>query len=84
MCHLEALDLCPNAVFKIGSHANSAHAIAEKRADFAAIDAQTWRIITANDPMEKTLFVIGETLPSPGLPFICSKKFDPFSIFCAI
>ena len=84
MFNLAALDLCPNAVYKTGSHTNSARALAEKRADFAAIDAQTWRIIRAHDPVARTLFVIGETSPVPGLPFICSKKFDPFSIFRAI
>ena len=29
LCHHKALDLCPNAVCKTGSHANSAHTVAE-------------------------------------------------------
>ena len=65
LCHHKALDLCPNAVCKTGSHANSAHAVAEKYADFTAINAQTWQIIRAHDPMAKTKFVIGETSSVP-------------------
>ena len=61
ICHLEALDLCQNAICKTGRHANSVHTIVEKLADFAAIDAQTWRIIRAHNPMAKKLFVIRET-----------------------
>ena len=51
--YLKALDLCPNAVCKTGSHANSVHAITEKHKYFVAIDAQTWRIIKANVPIAK-------------------------------
>ena len=45
MCYREALDLCLDAIFKTGSHENSVHTIVEKLADFAAIDAQTWRLL---------------------------------------
>lgn len=40
-----------------------------------------------SEPMiqwQKRLCVIGETSPVPELPFICCKKVDTFSIFCAI
>ncbi len=84
MCHLDTLNLSPKAVVKTGSHVNSARAVAEKQADFAAIDAQSWRMIQTHDPFAKSLLVIGETAPVPGLPFICGKKLDPDAVCAAI
>ena len=84
MCHLDTLNLSPRADVKTGSHVNSARAVAEKQADFAAIDAQSWRMIQTHDPFAKSLLVIGETAPVPGLPFICGKKFDPDAVCAAI
>ena len=64
MCHLEALGIFPNAVHRTGHHSNLAHDIKGRCANFAASDAQTWRIIRANYPMAKTLFAIGKHHPS--------------------
>ena len=58
MCYLEALDLCPNAVCKTGTHANSVHAIASKYAYFVAIASQTWRTIKSNVPMAKRCLLL--------------------------
>ena len=41
-------------------------------------------IIRAYDPMAEKLFVIVEVSPVSRLPFVYRKKFDSFSIFCAI
>ena len=62
MCHLDTLNLSPRAVVKTGSHVNSARAVVEKQADFAAIDAQAGAFQT-HDPFAKSLLVIGETAP---------------------
>lgn len=56
-----------------GAHVESARAVAEGRADIAAIDAVTWRLITAYRPdMARELRVLGHTEPTPGLPLITS------------
>ena len=54
-----------------GAHALSAQAVAEERADIAAIDAHTWRALTAfdGDTVQK-LEVIGHTDASPAPPYI--------------
>ncbi|MEL6645739.1 MAG: PhnD/SsuA/transferrin family substrate-binding protein [Pseudomonadota bacterium] len=53
-----------------GSHAASAAAIAEDRADIAYIDAVTWRMIARWDDVAQRLRVVDETTPTPSLPFI--------------
>ena len=53
-----------------GGHAASAHAVAEGRADAAGIDAVTWALLERHDPAIRTLRVIAQTPPTPGLPYI--------------
>jgi hypothetical protein len=53
-----------------GSHAASAHAVAEGRADVAAIDAVTWALLQRHDLMAAQLRVVGRTATTPGLPYI--------------
>ncbi|MEM7240806.1 MAG: PhnD/SsuA/transferrin family substrate-binding protein [Pseudomonadota bacterium] len=53
-----------------GGHLNSAQLVAEGKADIAAIDAVTWRMIEAYDPFSDQLQVIQHTKPRPGLPLI--------------
>ncbi|OYX42032.1 MAG: hypothetical protein B7Z02_13345 [Rhodobacterales bacterium 32-67-9] len=65
-----------------GAHRDSARAVAEGRADIAAIDAVTWRLIAAHLPgLAAKLRVIGHTDPTPGLPLITAKGRDttPFA-----
>jgi len=63
--------------FSTGSHAASAHAVAEGRADLCALDAQTWRLMQAHDPVAEKLRVIGRTTPTPALPYITASGTDP-------
>lgn len=57
-----------------GAHRESARAVAEGRADIAAIDAVSWRLIVAHMPeLAARLRVIGHTEPTPGLPLITAK-----------
>ena len=53
-----------------GGHAASAHAVAEGRADVAAIDAVTWALLQRHDPVAVQLRIIGQTAATPGLPYI--------------
>ncbi|MEL7180224.1 MAG: PhnD/SsuA/transferrin family substrate-binding protein [Pseudomonadota bacterium] len=67
-----------------GSHNASIAAVADSTADIAAIDAQTWLIETAENPLTAQLKVIGHTDQSPGLSFITCKGQDPKPHFDAI
>ncbi|WP_102107650.1 phosphate/phosphite/phosphonate ABC transporter substrate-binding protein [Oceaniglobus roseus] len=60
-----------------GAHAQSARAVAEGRADIAAIDAHTWRALTAFDgDMVQRLEVIGRTDTTPAPPYIAARGAD--------
>ncbi len=68
-----------------GAHRESARAVAEGRADIAAIDAVTWRLIVAHQPdLAGRLRVIGHTAPTPGLPLITAKGRDRAAIARAV
>jgi ABC-type phosphate/phosphonate transport system substrate-binding protein len=59
------------------AHGLSAEAVAEGRADIAAIDAVTWGIMQRNDPaFTQRLRTIAKTDPTPGLPYITAKRAD--------
>lgn len=59
-----------------GAHKASAQAVAEGRADIAAIDAQTYRLFRRFEPFMKSLKEVEQTEPTPGLPLITSRKND--------
>jgi hypothetical protein len=68
-----------------GAHRDSAQAVAEGRADIAAIDAVTWRLIGAHMPeLAARLRVIAHTAPTPGLPLITAARRDPAPIARAV
>jgi ABC-type phosphate/phosphonate transport system substrate-binding protein len=61
-----------------GSHRDSARAVAGSNADFACIDAVTWRLVTRHDPaVAAALRIVQSTDPTPGLPLICAAGRDP-------
>ena len=60
-----------------GSHQNSVRAVVAGEADFATIDAQTFRTLQRIDPATQSVRVIGATAPSPGMTFITRKGADP-------
>ena len=53
-----------------GSHRASAEAVAEGRADLAAIDAVSWKIMERDCSAVSALHVLGHTRPTPALPYI--------------
>jgi ABC-type phosphate/phosphonate transport system substrate-binding protein len=57
-----------------GSHRASVRAVAEGRADFAAIDCRSWALALAHEPAARGLTVAGWTALRPGLPFITSRR----------
>jgi ABC-type phosphate/phosphonate transport system substrate-binding protein len=67
-----------------GAHRLSALAVAEGRADLAAIDALTWRMIQRWEPMAAKLREVARTAPTPGLPFIAAKGADTEAVFQAL
>ncbi len=69
-----------------GAHLESARAVAEGRADVAAIDAVTWRLVEAYRPaLAGQLRVIARTAPAtPGLPYITAKGHDAAAIAAAV
>lgn len=63
------------AVTVSGGHARSAAAVAEGRADLAAIDAVTWELLAA-EGATAGLRVLASTDPTPGLPLIAAGGAD--------
>ncbi|MCT8159794.1 phosphate/phosphite/phosphonate ABC transporter substrate-binding protein [Pseudoruegeria sp. SHC-113] len=72
------------SVVQTGSHAGSALAVAEGRADIAAVDAVTWRLICAHDGFADRLRVLDSTAPTPGLPYITAQADEADSLFEAL
>jgi ABC-type phosphate/phosphonate transport system substrate-binding protein len=73
----------PPAV-QTGGHQLSALAVAEGRADIAALDAVTFALMQDADPVTSRLRSIAVTAPTPGLPFITAQSNDPAPIFAAL
>jgi ABC-type phosphate/phosphonate transport system substrate-binding protein len=67
-----------------GGHALSALAVLEGRADIAAIDAATWRLLQRNDAAMAGLRVVGRTEPTPCLPYIAALGAKHRLVFDAV
>ncbi len=68
-----------------GAHVASAAAVADGLADIAAIDAVTWRLITAYRPaIAQRLRAVTRTEPTPGLPLITAPGNDSQAIAAAV
>lgn len=68
-----------------GGHRLSAVAVAEGRADIAALDAVTFRFLERYEPgLTGRLKVIGRTDTAPGLPFIAAKGADVVTTLAAL
>lgn len=60
-------------LLQTGAHRASALAVAEGRAEIAALDAISWTMMTRWDAFTDRLQVIGRTTASPALPFITAQ-----------
>ena len=67
-----------------GGHRLSAQAVAEGRADIAALDAVTHALLQGQEPALDRLRVLEMTAPTPGLPLITAATRDPAPIFQAV
>ena len=69
---------------KTGAHVHSARSVAEGRADIAALDAVSWRLMRMHEDWASDLRVLDWTEPTPGLPLITAKAHDAQVIFAAV
>ena len=82
--HVARLGISLPPSLQTGGHRLSAHAVAEGRADIAALDAVTFALLQEADPVVGRLKVVALTDPTPGLPYITAAGHDPQPIFDAI
>ena len=82
--HAAKLGLRLSPVVQTGAHRLSAEAVAEGRADIAALDAVTFALMQEASPVVRRLKVVGMTDPTPGLPCITAFDRDPQPIFDAV
>ena len=80
--HARGLSLIPTLLSE--AHEKSAQAVAEGKADFAAIDAVTWRLLCRYTDLGQRLRALGTTSATPGLPYIAAKGADPEATFQAV
>ena len=67
-----------------GAHRASALAVAEGRADIAALDVISWTLMSRWDSFADTLQVIARSAPTPALPFITAASDDAAAIRSAL
>nr|WP_174826021.1 PhnD/SsuA/transferrin family substrate-binding protein [Ruegeria arenilitoris] len=84
MVHLEGRGLRPGSIMATGGHAQSAAAVADGEADFAALDALTWEMLKAHTDLGADLREAGTTAPTPALPYITAKGQDTPAIARAV
>jgi len=73
------------ALLQTGSHVGSLCAVAEGRAELAALDAVTWRLLQIELPdLSAQVRVIAHTDPSPGLPLITGLRTNASEIADAV
>jgi len=83
-CHAGGLGFRFTNCWQSGSHVESARAVAEARADIAAIDALSWQLIKRYEPFSLELRVLDWTIPTPGLPLICGPDLPRAPLFRAV
>ncbi|AGI67283.1 hypothetical protein OAN307_c16100 [Octadecabacter antarcticus 307] len=81
---ITAKGLTFHTTLRTGAHINSVLAVADGRADLAAIDAVTWRMLQAWEKRTAELCVIDRTTLSPGMTFVTANTNDPEPIRAAL
>lgn len=61
-------------LIETGAHRTSVIAVADGRADFAAIDCKSWMLAERYEPAAKDLHIVGWTARRKGLPYIRAKQ----------
>lgn len=84
MAHFAQRSVKVTGYLETGSHAGSAQAVVQGRADVAGIDALTWQLLCEHDPVVSNLKVVDTTAPTPGLPMITAMCHDADQIARAV
>jgi ABC-type phosphate/phosphonate transport system substrate-binding protein len=82
--HVAAKGLHLLPTLQTGAHRLSAQAVAEGRADIAALDAVTYALLQKVEPAIAVLKEIGWTEPTPGLPYISAPGQDAEVYFTVV
>ncbi|UWQ91929.1 PhnD/SsuA/transferrin family substrate-binding protein [Aliisedimentitalea scapharcae] len=82
--HMMDLGIAPGSLVVTGGHRNSAQAVFERRADFAALDGLTWELLRKYDDFAADLIELERTTPTPTLPFITALGRETPKVFDAI
>ena len=82
--HTKALGFVFKDVLETGAHAVSVAAVLDGRADIAAIDAHSWRLLQRNNPSVAGLRVVERTEPTPNLPYIAAIGVNQRVMFDAV
>jgi ABC-type phosphate/phosphonate transport system substrate-binding protein len=82
--HAAGLGLRLPPALQTGAHRLSAQAVAEGRADLAALDVVTWRMLRRWEPATASLREVAQTDPTPGLPYIAHLGADAPAVFAII
>ena len=80
LAHLARSDLSADfaAVLTSGSHRRSLEAVADGRADAAAIDHTVWAHLAREEPtLTRTLRIVDRTADRPAPPFLLGRDIDP-------
>ncbi|RVD17482.1 PhnD/SsuA/transferrin family substrate-binding protein, partial [Mesorhizobium sp. M4B.F.Ca.ET.017.02.2.1] len=75
----ESLDIFASQI-QSGGHRSSIVAIAEGRADVAAIDCESWALANRFEPAARHVKVVGWTRRRKGLPFITARATPPETV----
>ncbi|MGV6805971.1 MAG: phosphate/phosphite/phosphonate ABC transporter substrate-binding protein [Ruegeria sp.] len=82
--HLAGLGLAPGQMTQSGGHARSAQAVADGKADYAALDALTWKLLVEHTDISRALRPVATTAPTPALPYITALRRDPTVVASAV
>lgn len=82
--HVRVQGFSFDTLVQTGAHRASMLAVSEGRADIAALDAQTWRLLQRHDPACDGVRELARTAPTPALPYITALGRDGAAIFAAI
>ncbi len=82
--HLASKGIWFENQLQTGGHVLSARAVADGKADIAALDAVSWRLMQRYEDFTTKLSVLDWTEPTPGLPYIAAKGVDKRAIFDAV
>ena len=72
------------SMIETGSHRGSARAVAEGRADLAALDVVSWEMMRRWDAFAAQLREVARTRPTPALPYIAAAGAPAAVLFDAI